>query len=367
MKRSATLFLCLVTGFMAFQGIHAQTQRIFHDVLKPSPITKTNIPIPFLAPQNILAATDQISYFDPDTSNRIFYRLPYWPDDTTSYTGYGERFTCSTLTNFTVDSVEFVYAPVAFEARKGNKILLTLHKRGPDFPQPPLAGNPYANFTWIDTAQVLATNVTQGQFATDTVIPFLKKTKTKFFKSSPDFWIYAKLPDTTNNDVRILLDATTDDQNNHTTMGGTQSLPDGDRSYVWFNTASGLVYQGFLGGRFQNTQTQGIYYNQLVMRAYVSGTSLGVIEDLTGNALAQNYPNPFTPSTEIWYSLANDSRVSLKVYNALGLEVATLANDYEPSGDHHVNFNSDHLPSGTYFYTLKAGTFSQTKRMVLAK
>ena len=207
----------------------------------------------------------------------------------------------------------------------------------------------------------MATGVTESQTATDTIVHFLKKNKTKFTKTAPDFWIYAKLPDTTNDDIRILLDATVDDPANH-----VSPLPDGDRSYVWFLTPSN-IYQGFLGGRFQNTTTQEIYYNQLVMLAYVSGTSLGVAEDLEGNALGQNYPNPFNPSTEIKYSLAKESSVSLKVYNTLGMEVATIVNDNEAAGQHQVSFLGDNLPSGTYFYTLKAGAFSQTKRMVLSK
>ena len=109
-------------------------------------------------------------------------------------------------------------------------------------------------------------------------------------------------------------------------------------------------------------------YPNAFMIAYVSYNSSGVNDTkLEGNALAQNYPNPFNPSTEIRYSLTNESKVSLKVYNALGSEVATLVDRSESAGEHNVNFNADNLPSGTYFYTLKAGMFSQTKRMVLSK
>jgi hypothetical protein len=88
---------------------------------------------------------------------------------------------------------------------------------------------------------------------------------------------------------------------------------------------------------------------------------------LAGNALGQNYPNAFNASTEIDYSLANAGEVSLKVYNTLGQEIATIANDFETAGDHQITFHGENLPSGTYFYTLKSGDFSATKRMVLAK
>ena len=104
------------------------------------------------------------------------------------------------------------------------------------------------------------------------------------------------------------------------------------------------------------------------MWAYVSDGVSGVNDmKLEGNVLAQNYPNPFNPTTVIKYSLATESLVSLKVYNTLGVEVATIVNDHQGVGEHQVSFFGDNLPSGTYFYTLRAGTFSQTKRMVLSK
>ncbi|MFI5263919.1 MAG: T9SS type A sorting domain-containing protein [Candidatus Kapaibacterium sp.] len=201
----------------------------------------------------------------------------------------------------------------------------------------------------------------------DIRIPFAKKIKTKFSKTSPDFWIYVQLgPDTTGDNVSLLMDATTDDPANHNTMGNTVALPDGDRGYVWGVTPT-ESFQGPLGGRFQD-QNANVLFNQLVMVAYTSGLSLAVDDTkLEGNALAQNYPNPFNPSTEIKYSIATASDVSLKVYNTLGVEVRTVVNDREEAGGHQVSFYGDNLPSGTYFYTLKAGTFSQTKRMVLSK
>jgi len=99
-------------------------------------------------------------------------------------------------------------------------------------------------------------------------------------------------------------------------------------------------------------------------------------------ALLQNYPNPFNPSTTIRYSLENASRVSLKIYNLMGEEVALLVNANQASGDHAVQFNSHlktrDLSSGVYFYRLEArtnaeqqrgqaGTFISTKKMILMK
>ncbi|MBS1904607.1 MAG: T9SS type A sorting domain-containing protein [Bacteroidetes bacterium] len=90
-------------------------------------------------------------------------------------------------------------------------------------------------------------------------------------------------------------------------------------------------------------------------------------ETTISNTLGQNFPNPFNPSTEIHYSLTERSNATLKVYNTLGREVATLVDGMVDAGQHQVTFHAENLPSGTYYYTLKAGEFSQTKRMVLAK
>lgn len=83
--------------------------------------------------------------------------------------------------------------------------------------------------------------------------------------------------------------------------------------------------------------------------------------------LFQNYPNPFNPTTRIQYSIANKRFVSLKVYDSLGKELKTLVNEEKPAGIYEVNFSSKDLPSGTYFYKIKAGDFVQTKKMVLLR
>ena len=83
--------------------------------------------------------------------------------------------------------------------------------------------------------------------------------------------------------------------------------------------------------------------------------------------LAQNYPNPFNPSTVISYRLAAAGMVSLKVFNVLGKEVASLVNEEKPAGQHEVRFNAADLTSGIYFYTLRAGTQVETHKMMLIK
>ena len=95
---------------------------------------------------------------------------------------------------------------------------------------------------------------------------------------------------------------------------------------------------------------------------------------ITNYNLYQNYPNPFNPSTSIQYAVSNRQFVSLKVYDLLGREVATLVNEEKPAGSYEVNFIGYGLPSGIYFYQLRvypagggAGNYIETKKMILMK
>jgi hypothetical protein len=83
--------------------------------------------------------------------------------------------------------------------------------------------------------------------------------------------------------------------------------------------------------------------------------------------LSQNYPNPFNPSTTIRYSVPGKSFVTLSVYDVLGQLVKTLVSNEKNRGSYEASFGGSSLPSGTYFYTLRAGSYAQTKKMVLLK
>lgn len=83
--------------------------------------------------------------------------------------------------------------------------------------------------------------------------------------------------------------------------------------------------------------------------------------------VAQNYPNPFNPSTTIKYSIPQSSNVIIKVFDVLGNEVVTLVSEEKPSGTYELNWNAANLPSGVYFYRLQAGSFVETKKMILLK
>jgi hypothetical protein len=83
--------------------------------------------------------------------------------------------------------------------------------------------------------------------------------------------------------------------------------------------------------------------------------------------LQQNYPNPFNPATNISYELPEAAFVSIKVYNLLGGEVATLVNREQAAGAYEVGFDATGLPSGVYFYRLNAGPFSATRKLLLLR
>ncbi len=86
-----------------------------------------------------------------------------------------------------------------------------------------------------------------------------------------------------------------------------------------------------------------------------------------GFDLKQNYPNPFNPGTTIEYQVPETAPVTLQIYNAAGQKIATLVNGVKPAGTYQVTWNAEKFPAGIYFYQLKAGNWSATKKMMLIK
>jgi hypothetical protein len=103
----------------------------------------------------------------------------------------------------------------------------------------------------------------------------------------------------------------------------------------------------------------------------VMNTVTGIFSDynniVSNFNLSQNYPNPFNPTTTIKYSVPKLSLVTIKIYDVLGSEVATLLNEEKPIGTYELNWNVANLSSGIYFYQLKAGSYVETKKMILLK
>ena len=83
--------------------------------------------------------------------------------------------------------------------------------------------------------------------------------------------------------------------------------------------------------------------------------------------LFQNYPNPFNPSTVIKFALPQHSKVTLTVFNILGEKIVELANQEMKAGYHQIEFDATTFASGVYLYRIKAGSFVETKKMVLMK
>ena len=98
----------------------------------------------------------------------------------------------------------------------------------------------------------------------------------------------------------------------------------------------------------------------------VSVKQAAAIRPLSYN-LDQNYPNPFNPATHFGFTIADTRLVTLKIYDVLGKEVATVLNTTMNPGAYSIPWNADALPSGIFFYRLEAGQFVQTKKMILLK
>ncbi len=83
--------------------------------------------------------------------------------------------------------------------------------------------------------------------------------------------------------------------------------------------------------------------------------------------LYKNYPNPFNPSTNIFFSIPEDAEVKIIIYNNVGEKIAELVNQYFTKGTHNVVFNAANLPSGVYYYQMSADSYSKTNKMILLK
>ena len=125
----------------------------------------------------------------------------------------------------------------------------------------------------------------------------------------------------------------------------------------------GAAYTVLIFGGFRNGQAINEVW-KYTSQALTGITTIGIIE---GYKLEQNYPNPFNPSTTISYQLSAVSFVTLKVFDVLGRDVATLVNNEKRAGNYKVMFDANSLASGIYYYTLRAGSFIESKKMILLK
>jgi len=139
------------------------------------------------------------------------------------------------------------------------------------------------------------------------------------------------------------------------------------------STIDGFPVGSLIWNDTQNAAYAAAHAGELgkVMSAYYAAGGPTSVKANTSVAttfeLSQNYPNPFNPSTQIDFSLPQQSNVQLKVYNTLGQLVATLVNGNLSAGSHSVTFDARNLASGLYIYRLSAGNFTSVKKMMLLK
>ena len=141
---------------------------------------------------------------------------------------------------------------------------------------------------------------------------------------------------------------------------------------IGFVPGSGTTTEPKLYSFTDKNVTTGKYFYRLKQIDFDGSYNYSKIVDVELTApdkfsLEQNFPNPFNPATTINYQLPKSGYVTLKVYNILGREVATLVNEQKTQGRYSVNFNASRLASGVYFYRIKAGDFIQTEKMILLR
>jgi hypothetical protein len=149
--------------------------------------------------------------------------------------------------------------------------------------------------------------------------------------------------------------------------------------YTEFNANECTITKSPYSYSVVGTRTRTVYSGpQKTRRTVVINATISLYDSPTGVEqmdkgfptsfnLQQNHPNPFNPSTKISYELPFISEVSLKVYDLLGREVAKLVNEKESAGTHTVTWNAGSMPNGVYFYTLQAGSFKETKKLILLR
>ncbi len=138
-------------------------------------------------------------------------------------------------------------------------------------------------------------------------------------------------------------------------------MNDFDVSYSTSSPAYTGAYNGFPAGNLN------AYPDQKAVWETTTGVEESSIIVPVEYSLNQNFPNPFNPSTVIRFSIPETSNVTLKIYDVLGNEVSTLVNDNFNAGQYDISFNASRLASGVYFYTINAGSFTQTRKMMLLK
>jgi len=152
-------------------------------------------------------------------------------------------------------------------------------------------------------------------------------------------------------------------------MGSVQRLLDGNTFIGWGASTMGATEVRSDGTTVYEIQFPDTVFSYRALK-YTLNTTTSAPANLqmpASYSLSQNYPNPFNPSTIITFSIPDVQFVSLKVYDLLGKEITSLINNTMNPGNHSVQWNAANIPSGVYFYRFQAGSFMDTKKLVLLR
>lgn len=174
------------------------------------------------------------------------------------------------------------------------------------------------------------------------------------------------------NEVSLFWQTAT--ENNNSGFEILRAVENSDYERVGFVEGNGSTTEG-KSYSFKDENVLAGSYNYKLVQIDFDGTrneSNPVSVEVGGLApndyvLSQNYPNPFNPITNIQYALPTAAKVSIIIYNTIGEQVQTLVNELKDAGTHQVSFDAVNLNSGIYFYTLQAGSFTKTNKMILLK
>jgi len=280
-----------------------------------------------------------------------------------------ERFTSTAVQPY-LDSVRLVFYVESLGTHSGNKFVLQVVNQQMTEYGSNLQPDPNINAT-LRSVNISTSKMHVGEIV-DTVIKFkpalkldmsdtLGENKGSFFVGLSIYY-----PD---NHILMLADSTyklVDDIDQSNPFD-----PEVDRSYyVAFSADNQYYTRGFLGGRYYTDADtkESIYYPNYIMEAHTHDAGAGVTPGETkAFALAQNFPNSVGNQTTIGFTLANAGAASLKVYNSVGQEVASLVDGPMGAGEHQVTFEPKNLPNGTYFYTLRSNGQTATRSMSIQK
>jgi hypothetical protein len=188
-------------------------------------------------------------------------------------------------------------------------------------------------------------------------------------------------PDWDNTDLEDLLSRQSDKRTAYTWRDDANSYPPGRMDYQIYSNSVINVEKDFViqtevmsasrlnqyGLQLLDTITASDHFPKVADLSFGTITSVPHQNNLVDFKLEQNYPNPFNPKTNIEFRIPDFGFVSLKVYDILGNNVATLVNKYLSTGKYEAEFTASNLPSGIYFYQLKTGNYLETKKMMLLK